>query len=195
MRALKWSFVLFSLGHLSAAHADDVDRVLAQFAGEPSVGELQRAAVEEAEVQPERVAALLSRVRKAALAPSLHFTVGRGTHVLGASATTIAVTSADSWYASASVGWSLDKLVLHPEELRLTRESQRLAARREHLGTEVAHLYFQRRRMQVELALRPPADPVSRAEERLRIDELGAILDGLTGGALTHTEPAGAARP
>jgi hypothetical protein len=48
----------------------------------------------------------------------------------------------------------------------------------------VAQLYFQRRRLQLE-ALAHPDDPEA-AERKLAVDELTAILDGLTDGALSR---------
>ena len=178
----------------SPARADLVDDVLARFEGEPGVAEVQRAAVAHAQVQPARVASLLARARVAALAPTLHLHVGHGTRIVHAGATTIAVSDGDSWTTDGSASWNLDRLVLNPEELRLARESQRIALRREQIVTEVTRIYFQRRRLQVELSLRPPADVVALTEERLRIDELGAILDGLTGGALSR-RPSARAMP
>ena len=54
------------------------------------------------------------------------------------------------------------------------------------LEAEVTRLYFQRRRAQVELVLSPPADAAEEARRRLDLEELGAQIDGLTGGALTR---------
>jgi hypothetical protein len=77
-------------------------------------------------------------------------------------------------------------LVFDPSELRLSRESQRLAMRREELMAEVARLYFARRRMQVDELLDPGAAREVALDRALAIDELTAVLDGLTGGRLSR---------
>ncbi len=158
---------------------------------EPTVRELQQAAARAAEVHPERVRSWERRIRLAALAPQLTLRAGRGGTELRASTAVdggarFTVDEGDAWRFEAAATWSLDRLVFDREELRLGRESQRIAARRERLLTEVAEVYFQRRRLQLRLAAAPPADPTERAEAELRIDELGAILDGLTDGALSR---------
>jgi len=160
------------------------------FADEPNVRALQRAAERAAEVHPDRVRSWERRVRVAALAPSLTVRVGRGgtevraeTSLDGSERYTI--NQGDAWRFEVGATWQLDRLVFDREELRLGRESQRLAARRELLLTEVAQLYFERKRLILAFRTHPPADEAARAEASLRIDELTAILDGLTDGALS----------
>jgi hypothetical protein len=160
--------------------------VLARFRHEPTVAALQRAAARLAEVQPERVRSWLHRVRAAAAMPSMKVRVGHGAYgyVSPYGSTVDGAPTAESWRVEAEVGWSLDRLIFDRDEIGLARESQRLAARRELLLTEVAQLYFARRRLQVE-ATSPPADEATQVERQLAIDELTAVLDGLTDGALT----------
>jgi hypothetical protein len=158
-------------------------------AAEPSVRDLQRAAARAAEVHPERVRSWLRRVRLAAIAPSLSVRVGRGASDVRATTALdgserFTVDAGDTWRLDATATWQLDRLVFDREEMLVSRESQRIAARREVLLTEVAQIYFERRRAQLLLA-RAPSDPGEAAELELRVAELGAILDGLTDGALT----------
>jgi hypothetical protein len=174
-----------------AARADAVADLLAPFAAEPSVRDLQRAAARHAEVHPEAVRSWQRRIRAAAAAPSLKLLVGRGGTELQSTVALdgsqrLTVGNGDNWRFEGSASWALDRLVFDHEELRLSREAQRVAARREQLLTEVAQLYYQRRRLQVALLLEPPASPRDAAEAQLDIDELTAILDGLTDGALSH---------
>jgi hypothetical protein len=168
---------------------------LARFAGEPKVGAVQRAAAHQAEVEPERVRSWLKRVNKAALLPGLKVRVGRGltgvqlTHGLDG-IDRYAVTATDAWKFEVEADWSLDRLLFDRNEIGLGRESQRLAARREALLTEVARLYYARRRLQVEaLADAPGASDGPALERRLAIDELTAVLDGLSGGAMSKGGP------
>jgi hypothetical protein len=155
-------------------------------AEEPTVRELQQIAAHRAEVDPERARSWLSRVRRAPLLPALRVRVGRGlagvqlTHGLDG-IDRYALTASDSWRFEIEAGWQLDRLVFDRLEIGLSRESQRLALRREQIELEVAHLYFARKRLLLEAARAGDAS----AELALEIEELTALLDGLTGGALT----------
>jgi hypothetical protein len=157
---------------------------------EPTVRELQRAAARRAEVEPERVRSWLARVRRAALLPALRVRVGHDS--VGVQLThgadgidRYALTASDSWRFEGEATWQLDRLIFDRNEIGLGRESQRTAMRREQIELDVARLYFARRRLLLEAA-RAPAPDEAAADRQLDIDELTAVLDGLTGGALTQ---------
>ena len=59
-------------------------------------------------------------------------------------------------------------------------------ARREELMVRIAQLYFERRRLQVDAVLTP--DSPGATDRAIEIEELTAVLDGLTDGALTKGE-------
>jgi hypothetical protein len=157
---------------------------------EPSVRTLQAAAARRAEAQPEQVRSWLARVRKAALLPALHVRVGRGLGAVVVSRDSDGIdrytsTANDAWRFEVELGWSLDRLLFDGNELRLSREAQRVAARREEIEGRVARIYFARRRLQLAAATDGRADP----ERALEIDELGAELDALTGGLISDGAP------
>jgi len=193
---MKALVLLTLVGAVGPARATpSAGQVWARLPREPGVRELQRAAARLAEVQPERVRSWLRRVRAAALLPQLKVRVGRGVLALQLRGLDAYVPASDAWRLDLEAGWQLDRLVFDKNELALGRETQRLAARREALLTQVARLYFERRRLQVDALLEeaseptspspnPRASPEAKLERRLAIDELTAILDGLTGGAL-----------
>jgi hypothetical protein len=166
----------------------------ARAADEPSVRELQRAAARLAEVEPERVRSWLRRLRRAPLLPALRVRVGRGVggiqliHGIDG-VDRYAVTSSDTWRFEIDATWQLDRLVFDHNEIGLSRESQRIAARREQLQIEVAQLYFARRRLLLEAERREGEPPEAAADRQLEIDELTAVLDGITGGALSQRKP------
>ena len=183
MKCARWIWMLTLLA-LPARAAEP--SVLDRFANEPSVRELQRAAARLAEVCPERVRSWLRRSGKAALLPTMRVRVGRGlielTHDPAASATLYSTT--DDWSVGVEATWALDRLVFDRNEVFADREAQRLAAHREELLTRVAQLYFARRRLQVQAVLQP--DAPAALDRALEIDELTAVLDGLTDNALTR---------
>lgn len=173
---------ILSLAAIPAVGAEP--SVLDRFRDEPSVRELQLAAARLAEVSPDRVRSWLRRAGKAALLPSMRIRVGRGlielTH--DPAAMTVYSTTTD-WSVAVEASWSLDRLVFDRNEIWAGREAQRLAAHREELLTRVAQLYYARRRLQVDAVVQP--DAPAAVDRALEIEELTAVLDGLTDNALT----------
>ena len=53
---------------------------------------------------------------------------------------------------------------------------------RDDIVDEITRLYFERRRLQIELVTNPPHEVHAKVEKDLRLQELTAGLDGLTGG-------------
>jgi outer membrane protein TolC len=159
--------------------------VLDRFASEPSVRELQRVAARLAETHPERVESWLRRVGKAGILPTVRVRVGRGLNELTRDVYGRPIfTNTDTWRVDVEASWALDRLVFDRNELRASREAQRLASRREELLLRVTQLYFERRRLQVDSALTP--DAPNAIDRAIEIEELTAVLDGLTDGALTR---------
>src|SRR5579884_2358091 len=138
MKAILFAIAIAASLPASAGELSVLDR----FRGEPSVRELQRAAERLADVHPELVRSWLRRAGKAALLPSVTVRVGRGLGELTKDATTTIYTTTDDWHFEVQATWSLDRLVFDRNELRVSREAQRLAGHREELLTRVAQLYF-----------------------------------------------------
>ena len=162
--------------------------VLDRFAGEPSVRDVQRAAARTAEVHPEIVRSWMRRAGDAALLPSMRVRVGRGLVELTRDTITAPLSSmTDNWTVEVEATWALDRLVFDRNELRASREGQRLAGHREELLTRVAQLYYARRRLQVDAVLQP--DAPAAVDRALEIEELTAVLDGLTNNALSRGKP------
>jgi hypothetical protein len=188
---------IFYLGLLalpSVALAQEAPAVLGHFAGEPSVAALQAAATRLAAVEPARVRSWQKRARTAAALPTVRARIGRGsTGVLitrGVDGTdNFSTVENSAWHFDVEATWALDRLIFDPNEVRVSREAQRVAARREQLLTQVAQLYYARRRLQVDQLLDPDAHADLALDRALAIDELTAILDGLTGGALSNGKP------
>ncbi len=150
---------------------------------QPTVTELQQAAIALAEAQPDRIHAWQKRIRRAAWAPQLKIAGGRGfggseiIHGLNGLDEFASVQS-DAWRYEATLTWTFDRLVFDPNELRLSREGQRIALHREALTTQIAQLYYARQRLIHDRELHRADD---QSDQELAIDELTAILSGLTG--------------
>ena len=59
---------------------------------------------------------------------------------------------------------------------------------------EVTRTYFERRRLQISLLIDPPSDQPKTLEKELRLQELTALIDGLTGGYFSDHMKVGDAR-
>ena len=171
----------FSMVTAAAAAPSPTARV----AQEPSVASLQRAAAALAEVQPDRVRSLLRRARAAGSLPGLKVRVGRGAPAYTLYRDGYVPATSEGWHFELEASWSFDRLIFDHNELGLLRETQRLAARRESLLVEVTQLYFDRRRLQLAALAEPGVESEEAVERQLAIEELTAILDGLTDGALS----------
>jgi hypothetical protein len=169
-----------------------------RFEREPSVAEVQRAALKFFKVHPEIVASYRSGAAWKALMPDVEFTfnneygnndrklsdliylqmeqsnpafpqkeletVKRGTISFGVRA-----------------HWQLDRLIFNAETLDVSS----LVGVQEGLLREITSLYFTRRRLMTMMKLSPPQDPNEEITEQLRLEEITANLDALTGGYFT----------
>jgi competence ComEA-like helix-hairpin-helix protein len=167
-----------------------VRKVLMRYAGEPSVRDVQIAAIDYASIHPEMVRSWQTRARVNALAP--RFTVGAQGDVDRdlRTQTDLDATTAEKEYRDEknngrlTVGaqWDLDRLIWEPTEASVARETVRFATLRDRVLEEVTRRYFERRRLQVDLDLSPPTDLGDRVRKELRLQELTGDLDSYTGG-------------
>jgi hypothetical protein len=158
---------------------------------EPTVEELRAAARRHAGLDPARARGWARRARGAALLPQLSLraqrAIARDQGVISSSTSDrLEIDLGHDLVLEARAVWDLSRLVFDPSELRAAREGARLLVDLTQLEHEVTRLYYQRRRAQLELFLSPPEDPGEHARRRLDLEQLGADLDVLTGGALTR---------
>lgn len=74
--------------------------------------------------------------------------------------------------------WSFDRLIFNAEVLDVTS----LVGVMEGLLREITSLYYTRRRLMTIMSLNPPQDPGEKITESIRLDEIAANVDALTGG-------------
>jgi hypothetical protein len=178
------------------AQAGTVGQALAELAVDPTIEEVQQEALRLAALEPRRTRRLLSRVRWAGLLPEVEATLSRGLArdedldreyqdldelSLG--------TDEDLDFA-VSVTWDLDRLIYDPEELRAHREVATQAQRRRELLLAVTRLYYELLLLRAEERSGGEIDAGARLERTVRMAELRALLDGLTGGLYSRTDRA-----
>lgn len=175
-----------------------VDEVLAEFSSEPDVRAVQAMAMTYAKSNPELVSGWLRASRTAYLLPKVNLQyekeldLSRGyeyEYVDGTSSDPSELlddsqADNDDKYV-VRLEWRLDKLVMSSEQIRVINEAQDIVKLRDKVLDETTRLYFDRRRLQVELLLNPPSDLRAQIESQLRLQELTANLDALTGGAFS----------
>jgi hypothetical protein len=180
-----------------SARADDaeVDRIMSQFDDEPTVRQVQVAAIEYYNVSPDTIKSLRARARRKALLPGL--SIGGSTYrqssalavddIVYRPVGTARFEDQNGVYfgASASLTWNLDKLVFNAEEL----DVMSLLGIQDGIQREVTTLYYVRRRLQIEQLLSPPTTVAARISAELRLEELTGLLDAYTGGFFSKKKP------
>jgi len=181
---------------LAASHAradDEVDRIMARFRNEPTIREVQVAAIEYYNVSPDTIKALRGRTHKKALMPGL--TVGGSTYRQSSALSVDDIIYRPVGIArfedqngvyvglSASLTWNLDRLVFNAEEL----DVMSLIGIQDGIQREVTTLYYVRRRLQIEQMLNPPTSVSARVAAELRLEELTGLLDAYTGGFFSRS--------
>ena len=83
---------------------------------------------------------------------------------------------------SASVTWEPADFVWSDDQTSIDVRSKLMVQLRDDIVEEVTRTYFERRRLQVLLLTDPPAEQRALLDKALRVQELTALLDGLTGG-------------
>jgi hypothetical protein len=163
-------------------------RVLAVVAAaDPPVAAVQQAAAEHDGVDPDRLRAWVARPRSAHWLPHISIDASRterDTRVVGVTGTVESdyLRLNPSTQFGIRLSWDLDQLVFSRDEPAAAWTASRLIDRREERVRRATKLYFQRRRLLVQLALDPPREAGQRAERENQVDEITAELDELTGG-------------
>lgn len=88
-----------------------------------------------------------------------------------------------TWQIFALATWSLDDIVFNRAEVLAARQLPMLIDARRRLLREVQTVYSARRRLATELSTSPESNAPLLAQKLLRLEELSARLDSLTGGA------------
>ena len=175
-----------------------VKRLFQIIKAEPTVKDLQKAAVKHYRLEPERINALARNARLKGLVPNISATFSNeiGNRFTNTKDGLFPVLpnpsenpnpnffkervseSSDNLSWSVSASWDLDRLVFAAEAL----DAKSLTSLEENLVREVTTLFFSRRRVLASLILSPPDDDEEFFYELMRLDELTATLDAFTGG-------------
>lgn len=165
----------------------ELRRALAQLPRRPSLGEVQRGALQRAQLDPRRTARWLKRVRAAAALPRLE--AGYDYQLDGGWQLDREAGEADQLRSDVGQGrqlrvrvvWQLDRLIFHPDELRAARAALDFADWRQRVVIEVTRLYFERQRLLLERLTTHASEHGALADRELRILEIEGTLSALCG--------------
>ncbi len=156
------------------------------FNNEPTIKDVQNVAIEYAEVHPDKIKNWREQAAKRAILPDLSVGLDRYvTDLLHWDSGTNPDTflkgdDAVSW--DVSLTWDLGDLIWNDAQTSIDTRSRLMVQLRDDILDELTRTYFERRRLQIEAFLSPPQDLKEKLEKELRIQELTADLDALTGG-------------
>ncbi len=160
---------------------------------EPNVREIQKRAVEYANVGNGKIKRWQAGSRIRAFIPDITFSKGldvsNNLHVDTGSTTTPDnfVQGPDQRGKSTDVSlkWSLGDLIFNSAQTSIDSREKLMVELRDEILNEVTRLYFERRNSQIDFLTHPPENSAERAKALLRIEELTANLDALTNGYLS----------
>jgi hypothetical protein len=177
----------------------------AAFEGDPPVAYLRGAATALALAEPDRARSLVGRARWAALLPELRIRLDRrfsrtesldlGPSAADALATPVGVDSINDMRYEWRATWDLGRIVFNPDEVGASTHALRMAEVRREIETVVIRLYFERRRLKAEALASDASGGTPDVRGELRIQELEAELDALTGGAFSRWRSSRAGEP
>ena len=189
----KDTIITLQISKTSTKKFNSVEAVMSEFDVEPDIRSVQSMAMQYSKTNPELMEKWLSASKRAYALPKVNLQyekqldeATRYDYVAGANG---ALTSQEDYIQIGNddkvvvrLEWRLDKLVMSSEQIRVINETGKANKMREKVLDEVTRLYFDRRRLQVENLLDPPSSLSDRIEMELRLQEMTANLDALTGG-------------
>ena len=157
---------------------------------EPKINEVQEAAIRYAEVEPSKVRLWRKQAAMKALLPQFNIGINRDTTDLWhweSGSTTKAgddtlMSGRDTIEWDLSLSWDLGEIVWNNDQTSIDARSRLTVQLREDILDEVTKIYFERIRTKMELDTLSIEDRKKRQEKELRLQELSAMLDALTGG-------------
>jgi len=183
--------------HAGRAQSIRLAHALAALNAEPGFNELKNAALRIADADTQSTINLVKSARTQAVLPQLKFTAG--VDLERDESLDQEAHEPDAWGADTdrdlgfqiSAQWQLSELIFNPDLLRVYSTLSSRASDREELISMLAGYFFERRKLiLINTAVRE-SDIRKTIEIKMRIEELTAVIDALTGGLLSRNLRAG----
>src|SRR3989338_9793488 len=164
--------------------------ILKRFETEPTISDVQEAAIKYAEVHHDKIKAWRESANKKALLPNV--SVGLDRYVTdywhwdsGTSPDTLQKgKDAVSW--DVTMTWDMGELIWNNDQTSIDTRSKLMVELRDDIMNEITRTYFERRGLQIEMITSSPNDLKVSLEKELRLQELTADIDALTGGYFSN---------
>jgi len=159
--------------------------------GEPDIKEVQKQAIKYAEVEPAKIITWRKQAQKKAILPKVSVGLERDVsdlwHWDSAGSTTrvyddVLMRGKDAIGWDVTLSWDLGELIWNSDQTSIDTRSRLMVQLRDDILDEVNKLYFERLRVKIEMDNLQIEDRKKRFEKELRVRELTASLDALTGG-------------
>ena len=183
-------------GRFASDQYIDVERNLKSlkitFNNEPTFRQLQQAALNYGDVNPDKIIKWHRESRLRALIPkvSVGYDNNRSTNseiYTSASKDYVFVGPDDlTSGVDVSVSWDLANLIWSDDQTNIDVRSRLTTQLRNDILDDLRRAYYERRRLQFDLMTNPPKDMKLRFEKELRIQELTQAIDDLTGNYLSE---------
>ncbi len=168
---------------------------------EPSVRQMQEAAIQYAEVMPGKIQGWRRGAVWRNWFPKFTLSLDRNRNDTVVSSTsggrtTFSVGPEDqSFKVGFGFTWDLANFIWNPDQTSIDTRSRLMVQLRQDVLDEANRLYFERRRLLAEFQGSPTEDPLLKTERALRLEELTAGLDALTGGWFSENLSSSDSRP
>jgi hypothetical protein len=159
------------------------DEIFRLFAGELSIEDVQKAAIEYAEVSPGKIINWRKRAGIKALLPE--FSLDYDKTITYDSGVDRYFIGPYDW--GMNVKWDLGELIWNDDQTSIDVRSKLMVQLRGDILDEVTRTYFERRRLIIESRLFPSDSVKGKMEKELRIKELTAGLDAMTNGRFSES--------
>ena len=166
---------------------------------EPPIAQVHKMAVDYAEVSPDKIKGWRRAASHKAWLPTLNIGLDQdknktiddsvfGTSSSGGSAFIGPNDKSfdDNFGWDVSLSWDLGDLVWNADQTSIDSRSKLMVELREDILDQVTRIYFERRRIQKELAVLPNLSEQEKLDKQMRMEELTALVDGFTGGEFSR---------
>ena len=153
-------------------------------ASEPSARETHKHVIQYANVTNGKIKRWHAESRLAGFLPTFSFgkNLDRNTSVSTYSGKFITGPEDVSKGWDAGVDWDLGNMIYSSDQTSIDSREKLMVELRNDLLSEATRIYYERRRLQIDLVFMPPVSEQEHLENLLRVDELTALLDGMTNG-------------
>lgn len=179
---------LFAQDNLIKIPQKKLIELIYHWEGEPSIEEIQQAALKYDNCHPDDVDNLIAKMHWSTILPDISFKINKG---LQRSESldypnlkrdqSYGIDTDDDFDISFSMDMDLSRFIFHPAEVKVRQHLQNLSERREKLLNTVTKLYFDRREIQINMKYNQYS-PEETFEMIIKLTNLTAIINGMTGG-------------